>query len=52
VFSVGSVPRLHNEYPSSAEIQVRESLEVAVEDDREEMARKELSRDKKTSCVL
>jgi hypothetical protein len=31
--------------------ELRESLEMAVKDDREEMARKELSCAKKTSCV-
>jgi hypothetical protein len=33
VFSVGSHPRLYNEYPRPAEIELRKSLEVAVEDD-------------------
>jgi hypothetical protein len=31
VFSVGSAPRLYNEDPRPAEIEVRESLEEAVE---------------------
>jgi hypothetical protein len=43
VFSVGS---------AQAEIELRESLEVAIEDDCEEMARKELGCEKKTSCML
>jgi hypothetical protein len=33
VFSVGSTPRLYNEDPKPAEIELRESLETAVEDD-------------------
>jgi hypothetical protein len=33
VFSVGADPRLYNEEPSLAEIELRESLEAAVEDD-------------------
>jgi hypothetical protein len=33
VFSVGSSPRLHNEDPRPAEIELRESLEMAAEDD-------------------
>jgi hypothetical protein len=32
-FSVGSAPRIYNEYSSPAEIKLRESLETAVEDD-------------------
>jgi hypothetical protein len=32
--------------------ELKESLETAVEDDWERMARKELGRGKKTSCVL
>jgi hypothetical protein len=35
-----------------AEIELRESLEMAVEYDWEEMARKELGCEEKTSCVL
>jgi hypothetical protein len=31
VFSVGSAPRLYNEVPRSAEIELRGSLEVAIE---------------------
>jgi hypothetical protein len=46
VLSVGSAPRLYNEDPRSAEIELREFLEIPVEDDREEMARKELDREK------
>jgi hypothetical protein len=30
MFSVGSAPRLYNEDPRSAEIELRESLEMAV----------------------
>jgi hypothetical protein len=33
VFSVGSDPRLYNEDPRPAEIELRESLEMPVEDD-------------------
>jgi hypothetical protein len=33
VFSVGSAPKLYNEDPSPAEIELRESREMAVEDD-------------------
>jgi hypothetical protein len=33
VFSVGSTPRQYNEDPKPAEIELRRSLEVAVEDD-------------------
>jgi hypothetical protein len=33
VFFVGSAPRLYNEVPRSAEIELRESLEMAAEDD-------------------
>jgi hypothetical protein len=33
VFSIGSVPRLHNDDPKPAETELRESLETAVEDD-------------------
>jgi hypothetical protein len=49
VFSVGSDPRLYNEESRPAEKELRESLEMAVEDDSEEMARKELGCGKKTS---
>jgi hypothetical protein len=34
VFSVGSDPRVHNEDPKPAEEELRESLEMAVEDER------------------
>jgi hypothetical protein len=33
VFSVGSGPRLYKEDPRRAELEFRESLEMAVEDD-------------------
>jgi hypothetical protein len=33
VFSVGSDPRLYNQDPRQAEIELRESLEAEVEDD-------------------
>jgi hypothetical protein len=33
VFSVGSDPRLYSENPRPAEIELREYLEMAVEDD-------------------
>jgi hypothetical protein len=37
VFSVGSAPGLYKEDPSPAKIELRESLQTAVEDDLEEM---------------
>jgi hypothetical protein len=43
VFSVGSEPRLYNEDPRPAEVELTESLETAVEDDWEEMATHQLS---------
>jgi hypothetical protein len=43
VFSIVSDPRLHKEDPITAEIELREPLETAVEDDCEEI---------KASCVL
>jgi hypothetical protein len=43
VFSVGSDPRLHNENQRPAELELAESLETAVEDDWEEMAKHQLS---------
>jgi hypothetical protein len=52
MFSIGSAPRLYNEVPRPAEIELRESLEIAVEDNWVQMARKELGYAKKTSCVL
>jgi hypothetical protein len=33
VFSVGSTPRLYKEEPRPAEIDLKESIETAVEDD-------------------
>jgi hypothetical protein len=33
VFSVGSAPRLYNEVSRPVELELRESLEMAVEDD-------------------
>lgn len=52
MLSLVSVPGLYNEDLRPAEIKLRETLEVAVEDDREEMERKKLGREKKNSCVL
>jgi hypothetical protein len=52
MFSVGSALRLYNEDPRPAEIKLRESLMLAVEDDWEEMGRQELGCEKKVSCVL
>jgi hypothetical protein len=52
VFSSGSDPRLSTEDPRPAEIELRESLQMAVNDDWEELARKELGCEKETSCVL
>jgi hypothetical protein len=51
VFSVGSDSRLYNEDPRPAEKALGASLEMAVEEDLGEMARKELGCGKKTSCV-
>jgi hypothetical protein len=48
VFSVASAPRIAGQL----RIELRESLEMAVEDGCEEMARKELGFAKKTSYVL
>jgi hypothetical protein len=36
VFSVGAAPRLYNEDQKPAELELRKSLEMAVEDDLEE----------------
>jgi hypothetical protein len=52
VFSVGSDMWLYNENPRPADIELRESPETAVEDECEEMARKELGCGKEASCVL
>jgi hypothetical protein len=38
MFSLGADSRLYNEGPRRAEIELRESLETVVEDDREQMA--------------
>jgi hypothetical protein len=51
VFSLGSAPRLYNEDLRQLRGRIERSLQMAVEDD-EEMARKELGCEKKTSCVL
>jgi hypothetical protein len=51
VFSVEAAPVLCKD-PRPAELELRESLEVAVEDDSEEMAREEIGSEKKTSYVL
>jgi hypothetical protein len=39
MFSIGSDPRLYNEDPRAAEIELRESLEAAVEDDWVQIAK-------------
>jgi hypothetical protein len=52
VFSAGSDLMLYNEDPRPAEIELRETLEMAVVDDWEELAKEELGCEKKTSCVL
>jgi hypothetical protein len=56
--SVWSDTRLHNEDSRPAELELRELLEMAVEDDWEEMVKKKwgvgirLCKKKRTSCVL
>jgi hypothetical protein len=52
VFSVGPAPRLYNEDPRPAGRIIETVFEMTVEDDSEEIARTELGRAKKTSCVL
>jgi hypothetical protein len=52
VFSAVSDPRLYNEDRRPTELELMGSLEMAVEDDSEEMARKKLVCAKKTSYVL
>jgi hypothetical protein len=52
VFSVGSASRLYNEDPRQLELELGRVLEIAVEGDWEEMARKELDCDQKTSRVI
>jgi hypothetical protein len=52
VFSVGSAPRLYNEVLTQLELELCGILEVAVKGDWEEIARKELACDKKTSRVI
>jgi hypothetical protein len=52
VFSVGSAPKLYNEDPRPAQIELMEPFEVAVEDGWEETVRKELGCARETSCVL
>jgi hypothetical protein len=44
----GFSPKLYNEDQSSAELELRQSLNTAVESDSEEMARKELGSDSET----
>jgi hypothetical protein len=43
VFSVGADPRPYNEDPRPAELELKESLEMAVEDGQEEMAIRNLA---------
>jgi hypothetical protein len=52
VFSVGAALRLYNESLTQLELELGRVLEMAVEGDWEEMARKELDCDKKTSRVI
>jgi hypothetical protein len=52
VFSVGSAPRLYNEDLTQLELELGLVLEMAVQGDWEEMARKELDCAKKTSRVI
>jgi hypothetical protein len=44
----GPASRLYNEDTTQLELELKESLEIVVEDDCEEMARKELGCAKKT----
>jgi hypothetical protein len=48
MFSAGSAPRLYNEDLTQLELELGRVLEMAVEDDWEEMARKDLDGSKKT----
>jgi hypothetical protein len=48
VFSVGSAPRLYKEDPSQSEIKLRDPLEMAVEEDSEEIVGRKLGCAKKT----
>jgi hypothetical protein len=52
VFYLGSDPRLYNEDPWQPELELRESLEMGIEDNLQELTRKELGCAKKTSSVL
>jgi hypothetical protein len=52
VFSVEFSLRLYNEDSMPAEIELMESLEIAIVDDWEELAKKELGSEEKTSCVI
>jgi hypothetical protein len=51
MFSVGSTPRLYNDL-TQLEWELGQVLEMAVEGDWEEMGRKELDCDERTSCVI
>jgi hypothetical protein len=52
VFSVGTALRLYNEDLRPAKRRIEVVSCDGIENDREEMARKELGCAKKTSCVL
>jgi hypothetical protein len=51
-FSLESAPRLYIEDPGPADIIIKKALKMAVEDDSEEIGRKELRSEKKTLCLL
>jgi hypothetical protein len=52
VFTVGSAPRLYNEDLNQLRRELNESFEMAVGDEWEEMARKELGCEKKAWHLL
>jgi hypothetical protein len=52
MFSMVSAPRLYNEDLTQLELELGRLLEMAVEGDWEEMARKDLDCAKKISCMI